>query len=251
MLEACRLVRNLFATAKAYRAQRWIAEHALVEDRYGLVRVVAGLDVAYKRGRHGEDVGVGVAVALSYPSLKPLACEALARVICVPYVPGLLAFREMAVLAPALARLLRRVSVDLVLVDGHGIAHPRRAGIATHVGVVFDIPSIGVAKKRLYGREKAVGDKTLLVDDGGRPIAMIIERGRSRIYVSPGHRISVESSARLVKTMLKRGRLPEPTRVADSLTKSLKRVVGEISCCDPVSLRTPQCGSNSRNIFSS
>ena len=251
MLEACRLIRDLFTASKAFRAQRWIAEHALVEDRYGPVRVVAGLDVAYKRGSHGEDVGVGVAVALSYPSLRPIACEAVARVVCVPYVPGLLAFREMAVLAPALARLLRRVSVDLVVVDGHGVAHPRRAGIATHVGVVFDLPSIGVAKRRLYGREKTVGGASLLVDDEGRPIATIIERGRSRIYVSPGHRVSVRSSARLVKTMLRRGRLPEPTRVADSLTKSLKRTIGDVSCCDPVSLRTPQCGNSSRSIFSS
>jgi len=143
----------------------------------------------------------------------------------------------MAVLGPAMQWIMREHQPDLVVVDGHGVAHPRRAGIATHVGVVFDVPSIGVAKKRLYGKETKIGGKLYLVDKDGAPIAGIIERGRSRVYVSPGHRISVDTSLRLVKTMLRRGRLPEPTRVADRLTKELRKRAPDLECCDPVRIQ--------------
>ena len=144
------------------------------------------------------------------------------RRVCIPYVPGLLAFREMAVLAPALLALSREVKPDLVIVDGHGIAHPRRAGIASHVGVVFNVPSIGVAKKRLYGSEVERGGLRILVDQRGAPIAALLMRGRSKIYVSPGHRITLESSIKLITSMWKKGKLPEPTRLADRVSKEIR-----------------------------
>ncbi len=188
-------------------------------------------------------------MALRYPSLELVKCVAAVREVCIPYVPGLLAFREMAVLAPALARLIRLLGrkPDLIIVDGHGIAHPRRAGIATHVGVAFDIPSIGVAKRRLYGRETQQAGMELLVAEEG-PIAVILRKGRSRIYVSPGHRVGLKTSARLVGSMLKRGRLPEPTRLADKISKELRR---NVEPPPQGSIRYIQCSnSSSRSILS-
>ncbi|MEB3860214.1 MAG: endonuclease V, partial [Desulfurococcales archaeon] len=220
MIDPCRAVRERFSVARAERAQRLMSSMLSLEDSYGPVRVVAGLDVAYKRYEGGE-IGVGVAVALSYPGFRVLKCYAAVRLVCVPYIPGLLAFREMAVLSPAFKSLLLESRPDLVLVDGHGLSHPRGFGIASHVGVAFGVPSIGVAKKRLYGRERRQGDRVLLVSERG-PVGEVINVGGSRIYVSPGHGVSLVSAASLVRGMLRRHRLPEPVRVADSISKRVK-----------------------------
>jgi len=225
----CGDIRERFSPERASRAQLRLRERVILNDDYPPLRHVAGLDVAYTR-IGGLEYGIGVAVALSYPSLQVEGCIAYVTRVCVPYIPGLLAFREMVVLAPALLRLLRKTPIDLVLVDGHGIAHPRGLGIASHVGVVFDMPAIGVAKKRLYGKEVSVNSKRLLVAEDGSPIAVILESGRSsKIYVSPGHRVSVNSAARIVRAMLRKGRkLPEPTRIADTITKRLRRRLAPI-----------------------
>ncbi len=220
---ACRDVESRFSPQIAMEAQRLLTSKLVLEDRYGPIRYVAGLDVAYvKRGE--ETVGAGVAVLLSYPSLEVEDCVAYVARVCIPYIPGLLAFREMNVLAPAVLKLESKNKVDLYVVDGHGIAHPRRFGIASHVGVVMDKPSIGVAKKRLYGREEVWKGSRVLLDEDGRILALILKSGRgSKIYVSPGHRITPFSAARLVSSMLRRGhRLPEPTRVADRISKSIR-----------------------------
>jgi deoxyribonuclease V len=219
--EACTVVRERFSVEKAERAQLALASMVSLRDSYGPVRVVAGLDVAYKR-LAGAEVGVGVAVALSYPGFRPLGCFAALGPVCVPYIPGLLAYREMAVLAPALRRLVESVEPDLLLVDGHGVSHPRGLGIASHVGVAFGIPSIGVAKRRLYGREERVRGRTIVVSERG-PVGEVLEAGGSRLYVSPGHGVSLDSAAGLVRGMiLGRHRLPEPVRVADRVSKALK-----------------------------
>ena len=212
-----------FNLARAERAQRILSRRVVLRDDYPPLRRVAGLDVAYVR--RGEwDLGIGVAVLLDYPSLRLRDCVAYLDRVCVPYVPGFLAFREMAVLGPALARLARP---DILLVDGHGVAHPRRFGIASHVGVATGLPSIGVAKRRLVGSEVEEGGRVYIVH-GGEKLGVVIARGRGKIYVSPGHRVSVEGAARLVEAMLVRGRkLPEPTRVADAISKSLRRRIAE------------------------
>ena len=242
--DLCSEISSRFSPETAIRAQRRLARMAVVSDQYSTIRVVVGLDASYRRGL-GE-TGLGVAVALRYPSMRVLACSAVARRICIPYVPGLLAFREMAVMVPALLGL--GVKPDLIVVDGHGIAHPRRAGIATHVGVVFDVPSIGVAKRRLYGEERTISGTKYLVDKDGTLLAGILDRGRSRIYVSPGHRLSVETSMQLVKKMIRRGRLPEPTRIADHISKTIKNNIPSDIGCDVV--RIPCSGNSSRNTLS-
>lgn len=210
-----------FNSARAELAQRLLARRVVLRDEFPPLRRVAGLDVSYLRTVDGE-VGVGVAVLLDYPSLRLKECVVYIDKVCVPYIPGFLAFREMAVAAPALARLS---SFDLVIVDGHGIAHPRRFGIASHVGVVFGKPSIGVAKRRLAGIEVEDGGKTYIILDGEK-VGVVIRRGRSHLYVSPGNKVSVDTAGRLVESMLKAGRrLPEPTRIADEVSKAIKRAL--------------------------
>lgn len=192
--------------------------------------------MAYSR-RQGYDVGYGVAVALKYPSLKPVACVAVARIICIPYIPGLLAFREMSVLAPAISKLMASTRIDVIVADGHGIAHPRGAGIATHIGVAFNTPSIGIAKKRLYGRETKANGKLYLEDPKtGRRLAAILFRGKRKVYVSPGHRITVDTAARLVERTWVKPPIPEPTRTADLITKRLKKLSIQPETSDPVYL---------------
>ncbi|MCE4601763.1 MAG: endonuclease V [Desulfurococcales archaeon] len=213
----CSLVKKRFSASRASRAQKILQGMVMLEDQPGEPSVIAGLDAAYTR-RDGKSIGVGVAVAIDSGSLEVLSCKWYAAEVCVPYIPGLLAFREMRIMAPPLSLLMEEVNVDMVVVDGHGIAHPRGFGIASHVGVAFRIPSIGVAKKRLYGELRRIGGKTYLIDEG-RPIGVYLQG----VYVSPGHMVTVERAARMVEGLRVRGKLPEPTRVADIVTKRLRR----------------------------
>jgi deoxyribonuclease V len=211
-----------FNVKAAERAQKMLARKVEIRPLSIEPCRVAGLDVSYLRVGSGE-VGVGVAVLISLEKgLAVEACSIYLSRICVPYIPGFLAFRELAVLAPAFTPLARLA--DIVIVDGHGIAHPRRFGIASHVGVIYGLPSIGVAKKKLAGEEVEASGKTYIVMDGDI-VGVVVRKGRSKVYVSPGHLVDVASAEKVVlRTM--RGRLPEPTLRADELSKILKTLIG-------------------------
>jgi deoxyribonuclease V len=199
------------------RVQMHDAQHA--------VHVVAGVDNAYVRQRDENTLGIGVAVALSFPRLEPLDSVVITRNVSFPYIPGLLAFREVPLMLAALAGL--RVSPDVVLVDAHGYAHPRRFGAASHLGVLIDVPTIGCAKSNLVGGFKPLGSEagaeSPLLDEG-ETIGMVV-RGRpgcAPVWVSVGHRISLTSAVQLVLACYPvngRSRLPEPLRMADARTK--------------------------------
>jgi deoxyribonuclease V len=139
-----------------------------------------------------------------------------------PYVPGLLSFREIPLLTQALGRL--ETTPDLLLVDGQGYAHPRRIGIASHVGLLAGLPTIGCAKSRLCGEHaepgRERGSQAPLLD-GGEVIGTVLRTrdGIKPLYVSVGHLISLESAAAWVLRLATRVRLPEPVRVADALSK--------------------------------
>ncbi len=186
------------------------------------VRVVAGVDASYIVNR-GRELGVGVAVALdAKPPFRAKACSVYIGEVCVPYIPGLLAFRELAVMAPALSKIVNLI--DLIIVDGHGISHPRRFGIASHIGVIYGKPSIGVAKKKLIGREKNIDDLTVVVNDAGEPVAAVLKKGGQRLYVSPGHLVDLPSAIAIVES-LTRNKLPEPTLRADSISKAIRSIL--------------------------
>lgn len=181
------------------------------------MRHVAGTDVGFEGG--GEIARAAVAV-LSFPGLE-LADYAIARAPArFPYVPGLLSFREMPALLAALDRL--RVRPDLILCDGQGIAHPRRFGIASHLGVFCGIPSIGVAKSRLIGEHGQPVQRRgawVPLRDGGETIGAVLRtRPNTRpLYVSIGHRVSLPVAVRYVMACTTRFRLPETTRWAHRL----------------------------------
>jgi deoxyribonuclease V len=202
---------------QAIALQEKLRRRVVIEDRFGEIRHVAGVDVGFEQ--EGAITRAAVAV-LSFPALTPVD-QALARQPTrFPYVPGLLSFREIPAILAALKTLKTRP--DLLLVDGHGLAHPRRFGIACHLGLYADIPAIGVAKSLLVGEHGAVprarGRWTPLSAAGETIGAVLRSRaGVKPIYVSPGHRISLESAVALVMACVKRYRLPETTRCAHSL----------------------------------
>lgn len=204
--------------ADARALQMQLAEQVSLRDDFPLpLRTIAGFDVGFEQG---GAVTRAAAVLLDAQTLQPLhACVARA-VTRMPYIPGLLGFRELPALLDALALLPQ--APDLAFVDGHGIAHPRRLGVAAHFGVVTGLPCIGVAKKVLVGSYDEPGaepgDRTQLRHKGDLIGMVVRSKRRCRpLIVSPGHRVSIDNAVELVLRTITRYRLPEPTRLADRL----------------------------------
>ncbi len=193
------------------------AQVSLVDDAPATPRTIAGFDVGF------EDEGNttrAAAVLLDGSTLQLLDSVVARTPTLMPYVPGLLSFRELPTLLLALQRLSR--VPDLAVVDGQGIAHPRRLGIAAHFGVVTGLPTIGVAKKVLCGRfeplDPDVGARTPLIHKGEQIAWMLRSKLRCNpLIVSPGHRVSMDGALERVIGLLRGYRLPEPTRLADRL----------------------------------
>ncbi|WP_026596352.1 deoxyribonuclease V [Methylohalobius crimeensis] len=189
----------------------------LEDDLPDPVHAVAGVDVGFKE--NGRVTRAAVAV-LDFPSLKLQAQFSAEVPTSFPYVPGLLSFRELPAVLAALEKL--RALPDLILCDGQGIAHPRRLGIASHLGILLDHPTIGVGKSRLTGKHGPVPDERgawVPLTDGDEVIGAVLRtrQGVKPIYVSPGHRIDLESAVRWVMACTTRYKLPETTRWADRL----------------------------------
>ncbi len=186
------------------------------------VKSVAGADVSYSR-KGGE--GIAAMVVLSYPDLD-LMDEAFARgEVSFPYIPGLLSFRE----APLLIEVFQRLQCipDVILYDGQGIAHPRSLGLASHMGLFLELPSVGCAKKKLVGDFEEVGlqpGNTTPLTIEGKIIGAVIRtrRGVKPVFVSPGHLIDLESSIELVLKTCRGFRLPEPLRRAHLMVKRIR-----------------------------
>ena len=206
--------------SRALRIQRDTANQVRLSDDLPPVRTVAGVDVGFE----SRDTARAAVVVLDYRTLEPLD-YALARLpVAFPYVPGLLSFRECPVILQALEQL--RVAPDVLLCDGHGIAHPRRLGIAAHLGVLTGLPAVGVAKKRLTGRHREVpegrGEWTPLLDRAGDTLGAVLRTrvGTRPLIVSPGHRTDLATALELVMACTTRYRLPETTRWADGLASN-------------------------------
>lgn len=203
--------------AEAREIQQDLRQLVVREDDLGAVRYVAGTDVAFEDGLNTTRGAVAV---LSFPDLVLEEHAIARRPTTFPYVPGLLSFREIPVLLEAMGRLQR--APDLVLCDGQGYAHPRRFGLACHLGVLTGLPTIGVAKSRLIGCHSDVpehkGDWTPLMDGEERIGAVLRTRvGVRPLFVSTGHRVSLETAIHYTLACLTRYRLPETTRWADRL----------------------------------
>ncbi|WP_226381621.1 endonuclease V [Falsiroseomonas ponticola] len=199
------------------RLQPDLAALVVTEDALGPVRVLGGADASSMRFDPTRTVHAAM-VALDAATLAPIGAGGASRSGGLPYIPGLLGFREVPVLARAFAQL--PVKPDLILVDGHGIAHPKGLGVASHLGVVLDVPTIGVAKSVLRGQVEGAlpdvpGARAPLVWKG-RVLGMALRtrRGANPLYVSVGHRVSLETAIAWVERTLRGRRLPEPTRLA-------------------------------------
>ena len=206
---------------QAIALQRELAVRIIREDQLDDVRHIAGVDMAIN-----EENGLARAavVLLNYPTMEVVEQHIYEEPIRMPYVPGLLSFREAPAVLGAMSKLRQRP--ELVMVDGMGIAHPRRIGIASHLGLWLDLPTIGCGKSLFVGKY----EKTALGEEAGSWVPLIdkqevigaVVRTRTRVnpmFISIGHRISLQTSIHYVLACSKGYRLPEPTRLADKLSK--------------------------------
>lgn len=211
---------------EAVALQDELRRRVILADDFGEARRVAGVDVGFRD--EGRTTRAAIAV-LSFPDLRPVE-QAIAEVpTTFPYVPGLLSFREIPAVLAALGKLA--TLPDLLLCDGQGIAHPRRFGIASHLGVVCNLPTVGVAKSLLVGRHGALADERgasspLVHRNETVGAALRTRPGVAPVYVSPGHRVSLPTALRLVMACTTRYRLPETTRAAHRLASESREGAG-------------------------
>ncbi len=213
---------------EAAEIQRQLRERLVLHDdlpRRG-VRLVAGADIALDPH---DKLAFGAVVVFALPGLAEVERQAAIRPITFPYVPGLLAFREAPVLLDALERL--RSEPDVLVFDAHGYAHPRRMGLASHLGIILDRPSIGCAKSVLVGDHDEpppqAGAWTPLVHDGEVIGAALRTRARVKpVFASVGHRVSLPTAIALLLRCCDGFRVPRPTRLADRLVREMRRAHG-------------------------
>ena len=203
--------------AEARRVQCDLRRKVIVEDLAGAVERVAGLDVGLDRA---SGVARAAVVVLSYPELNVIEQTTARHPLRFPYLPGLLSFREIPPLLAALEKVTR--VPDVLMCDGHGLAHPRRFGLACHVGVLTGMPTIGVAKSKLIGEYrmpgKKKGSRRALTHRGERIGTVLRTRDQVKpVFVSVGHRISLAQAERITLSCAPRYRIPQPTRLADAL----------------------------------
>ena len=209
-------------TEEAIALQHKLASKIITEDRLGEVRLIAGVDMAINEVHNTAQAAV---VLLKYPEMEIVEQHIYEEPLRMPYIPGLLSFREAPAVIGAFKKLKQHA--DLVMVDGQGIAHPRRIGIASHLGLWLEIPTIGCAKSILTGHY----NEEALSEEAGNWVPLIYKKEtigavvRTRTHVKPlfislGHLISLETSIKYVLACSKGYRLPEPTRQADKLSKN-------------------------------
>ena len=202
------------STARAREIQLNLAKRVVTEDGVLNPLLVAGIDIS---SPDAQGVARGAVVVLSYPELSIVETEMAQGKITLPYIPGLLSFRESPLILDACEKLSN--IPDLVLIDGQGIAHPRRLGLASHVGLCLGLPTIGCAKSILCGQHgplaEEVGSHAELLDNGELIGAALRTKSRVKpIYVSVGHKIDLASALQWVINCCRGYRLPEPTRLA-------------------------------------
>ncbi|MBA2368257.1 MAG: deoxyribonuclease V [Candidatus Protochlamydia sp.] len=221
--------------ADAHTAQKEMAEKvSLIDEVKHPINTIAGMDVS-NTPFDPEQMIFGAVVVASYPSLTILetATESIKQTF--PYVPGLLGFREVPSLINAFSKL--SLLPDLIMVDGHGISHPRGLGVASHLGVLLDIPTIGVAKSILVGKPASPlpeepGSMVSLLWKG-KEIGMLLRTKKrcSPLIISTGHKITLKSAVELVISCQKRHRLPEPTRYAHLAANACRKDFALVASC--------------------
>jgi len=201
-------------TAQAFEIQKKLAAQVSGNSEVAAPRFIAGAAISVGRG---WEEATGAVVVLQYPELTPVETSIVTGELDFPYIPGLLSFREAPLILTACEKL--SITPDLLLVDGQGVAHPRRFGLASHLGLLLDLPAIGCAKSRLCGTHSTPGAEpgsySELVD-GGEVMGAVLRTklGVKPIYVSIGHKIDLRAAVHWVMSCCRGYRLPEPTRLA-------------------------------------
>ena len=184
------------------------------------LKTVAGVDVAYS-----GNTAYAAAVVMDYTSMEVIEENTFIDPIVFPYIPGLLSFREFPVILRVVDGL--RTRPDLIVFDGHGIAHPRKMGIAAHSGILLDIPSIGCAKSRLCGEYDPPGNERFDFSELSyrrEVVGYVVctREGTRPVFVSPGYRVSLDDIMEIVRRLTGKFRLPLPTHLADRMSKQIK-----------------------------
>lgn len=208
-----------FSLEKARKLQTNLSKKLILEDHFNKpIRYVAGVDVAYAGNK-----SIGVVAVLEYGSMRLAELKVAKVATHFPYVPTLLSFREVPPAVSAIRKL--RLKPDVFLVDGHGFAHPYRLGFASHLGLVLNIATIGVAKNILCGRIIEVENKSWKpIIHRGEVIggAVYTNPNAKPVYVSVGHKVSLESAIKIVLKCSKGHRIPEPIRKAHAIANKVK-----------------------------
>ncbi len=222
MLKMKRLHKWSFSFAQAIKLQKQLACKVKLTPVRKMPKLVAGLDCAFSK--NGQKI-VAAAVILRLPDFELVETATASQKVTFPYIPGLLSFREAPVCLAAVEKL--KLSPDAFIIDGQGIAHPRRLGIASHLGLFFDKPTIGCAKSRLIGEFEMLplkkGTYSLLKDD--KEIIGAVLRTRKAvkpIFVSVGNKCTLDDAIRIVLACTTKYRIPEPTRLAHQLVGKVK-----------------------------
>jgi deoxyribonuclease V len=199
---------------QARQIQLELAKQVQYSELPSRIKTIAGFDIAYIKSKNTLIAGM---VVLEYPSLTPIACKLISGNITFPYIPGYLSFRE----APALLDLIKRFGepVDIFVIDGHGLAHPRGLGIASHIGVVAGKPTIGCAKKILVGKydeppDHKGGVSDIVYHDRVVGCAVRTKDHTKPVFISVGHLTDLSQNVDLILSCATRYRIPEPTRLA-------------------------------------
>lgn len=208
---------------EARKIQEALREKLELHDSFNEIKVIAGADVAFDKQKNESYGGV---IAYSFPELKEIERKGVKKEITFPYIPGLLSFREAPVLLKAFASL--KTEPDVILFDGQGLAHFRRMGIATHMGILLDKPTIGCAKSRLIGifeePDEDAGCYSPLMDDG-QAVGVVLRTKRrvKPIFVSQGNKISLNACVDILLKCVDGYRIPKPTREADRYVARIKK----------------------------
>jgi deoxyribonuclease V len=206
---------------RAREIQNTLADQVIQRDCLERLSLIAGVDVSVERSGQA----VAAAVILSYPDLEVVEKAVLRDKVTFPYVPGYLSFREVPITLNVLEMLTHRP--DLVMVDGQGRAHPRHCGLASHLGLCLDLPTIGCAKSHLCGRyeepRETAGSYSSMLDDLDETIGAVVRtRGHVKpLFISVGHKITLASAIKWVLLCCRGVRLPEPTRKAHLASRGI------------------------------
>jgi deoxyribonuclease V len=207
-----------FSISKAHKAQTCMAKKVISQDNLpNEIKLVAGVDAAY-----AGDLAFCAAAVLDYKSLIVLETQTAVQPTKFPYVSTLLSFRELPVAVACIRKL--KLKPDVFLLDAHGKAHPFGCGFASHLGLALGKPTVGVAKNRLFGEPKKIGEDVFLVQDGEIIGAVVPTRsGAKPVYVSVGNMVSLETAIKIVKHCTRSSRIPEPILQAHRLASEKRK----------------------------